>query len=278
MKNINYLYPYWGSEHLSATEFIKSAKDLGFQGIEINIPNNEAFEKQFLKNITAIRNSDSDFICVVQQVLAIKLESVDEYITSVINRLERSLPFKPDFINSHTGKDYYSFEDNCRIIVAIENFSVTHNIPIYHEIHRGRFTFHSATTLSYLDKYPELKLVGDLSHWCVVSESMLQDQEQILEKIIPHIKHIHARVGFEQAPQVNNPFAPEWKSYLHQYLVWWQRIINEHKTLDTFTITPEFGPYPYMLQAPISKEPLANQYELNFDMKTFLKSQLISSS
>ena len=23
---------------------------------------------------------------------------------------------KPNFINSHTGKDYYDFEDNCKII------------------------------------------------------------------------------------------------------------------------------------------------------------------
>jgi sugar phosphate isomerase/epimerase len=102
MKNINYLYPYWGSEHLSAKEFIKSAKDLGFQGIEINIPEDKSFEKQFLKNLAAIRNSDPHFICVVQQVLAIKLESVDEYISKVLKRLECMLPFKPDFINSQT--------------------------------------------------------------------------------------------------------------------------------------------------------------------------------
>ena len=184
------------------------------------------------------------------------------------------LPYYPNFINSHTGKDHFSFEENCLVIEAIESFSVQNNIPVYHEIHRGRFTFHSATTLSYLEEYPQLKLVGDLSHWCVVSESMLQDQEYILDKIIPHIKHIHARVGFEQAPQVINPFAPEWKSYLDQYLVWWQRIINEHAIMDAYTITPEFGPYPYMPQNPLSKKPLANQYELNCNMKTFLKSRL----
>ena len=103
---------------------------------------------------------------------------------------------------------------------------------------------------------------------------MLQDQEHIFEKIIPHIKHIHARVGFEQAPQVNNPFAPEWKTYLEQYLHWWQRVINEHLALDTFSITPEFGPYPYMPQAPFSKEPLANQQELNVTMKAYLESRL----
>ncbi|MEH6514222.1 MAG: sugar phosphate isomerase/epimerase, partial [Maribacter arcticus] len=196
------------------------------------------------------------------------------YIINVLTQLERMLPYHPNFINSHTGKDHFSFKDNCLVIEAIESFSKQNNIPVYHEIHRGRFTFHSGTTLTYLDKYPQLQLVGDLSHWCVVSESMLQDQEHILEKIIPHIKHIHARVGFEQAPQVNNPFAPEWNTYLEQYLHWWQRIIKEHISLDTFSITPEFGPYPYMPQSPFSKKPLANQQELNVTMKTYLESRL----
>ncbi|TLP79168.1 sugar phosphate isomerase/epimerase [Maribacter sp. ACAM166] len=274
MEHINYLYPYWGSEHLSATAFIALARDQGFQGIEINITNDKDYEKQFLEVLNTTRKSDPNFICVLQQVLEVKSETVNDYITTVLKRLERMLPFEPDFINSHTGKDYYSFDDNCRVIDAIETFSETNNIPVYHEIHRGRFTFHSGTTLSYLELYPQLKLVGDLSHWCVVSESMLQDQQHILKKIIPHIQHIHARVGFEQAPQVNHPFAPEWENYLKHYLDWWQRIINEHKVVDAFTITTEFGPYPYMPQAPFTKEPLANQHEINMAMKTYLENHL----
>ncbi|WP_339657419.1 sugar phosphate isomerase/epimerase [uncultured Maribacter sp.] len=274
MKKINYLYPHWGSSHLSVSEFFDSVKIQNFQGVEINLPENETFEKEFLRGLEKSREKNPNFICVLQQVLPVKLETVEAYLLNVLTQLERMLPYYPNFINSHTGKDHFSFEENCLVIEAIESFSVQNNIPVYHEIHRGRFTFHSATTLSYLEEYPQLKLVGDLSHWCVVSESMLQDQEYILDKIIPHIKHIHARVGFEQAPQVINPFAPEWKSYLDQYLVWWQRIINEHAIMDAYTITPEFGPYPYMPQNPLSKKPLANQYELNCNMKTFLKSRL----
>ncbi len=138
----------------------------------------------------------------------------------------------------------------------------------------GRFTFHSATTLAYLEKYPKLQLVGDLSHWCVVSESMLQDQEHILKKVFPHIKHLHARVGFEQSPQINNPFAPEWEDNLKQFIVWWQGIIDEQQTMEEFTITPEFGPHPYMPRTQFKKEPLANQQELNIEMKDYLKSEI----
>ncbi|WP_324027303.1 sugar phosphate isomerase/epimerase [Maribacter sp. BPC-D8] len=274
MATIKYLYPHWGSENLTAKEFIELVISKGFEGIEINLPNDKTFENELLDELQNIRKRNPSFIVVLQQVLPVKKETVQEYISNVLKQLKRTLPYQPDFINSHTGKDHYSFDENSKVIEAIESFSSKHKIPIYHEIHRGRFTFHSASTLTYLQKYPKLKLVGDLSHWCVTSESMLQDQEHVLEQIFPHIIHIHARIGFEQCPQVNNPFAPEWEAYLDQFMTWWQRIIKQHQTLSNFTITPEFGPFPYMPQAPFSKEPLANQLELNIEMKKYLESKL----
>ena len=274
MNTINYLYPHWGSEHLTAAGFIKLITDHGFQGIEMNLPNDNIFEIELLDELQKARNLYPNFIVVLQQVLPVEAETVDEYISNVLKQLKRTLPYQPDFINSHSGKDHYSFDENCKIIEAVESFSDINNIPIYHEIHRGRFTFHSTTTLAYLEKYPDLKLVGDLSHWCVTSESMLQDQEHILQKIFPRIKHIHARVGFEQSPQVNNPFAPEWEDNLNQFTVWWQQIINEHQNMEEFTITPEFGPYPYMPQTPFNQMPLANQQELNIEMRDYLKRKI----
>ena len=130
--------------------------------------------------------------------------------------------------------------------------------------------------MSYIDIYPKLKLVADFSHFCVVSESNLQDQHDLLVKIYPNIKHIHARIGFEQSPQVNNPFAPEWKTYLEQYLSWWKEIIAIQKNNKSTicTITPEFGPFPYMPQEPFTKKPLSNQWEINLQMKNYLQQNL----
>lgn len=271
---MKYLYPFWGSEALTLEEFLNIVKTNGFDGIEINIPTDSIFETNFYDVLNDERRQNSDFICVLQQVLGTQPETPNSYLEQVMKRLDNLVHYQPNFINSHTGRDYFSFDDNCKIIEAIENFSVKNNIPVYHEIHRGRFTFHSLTTLGYLEKFPELQLVGDLSHWCVVSESMLQNQEQIVSKVIPHIQHLHARVGFEQSPQVNHPFAPEWESYLNQYLKWWTAILDYHKHNDEFTITPEFGPYPYMPEQPFTKEPLANQGELIIQMKNYLKTAL----
>lgn len=271
---LKFLYPFWGSEHLAPAEFFNEVEANNFDGVEINIPRDAIFETKFYDALNNERSKNSSFICVLQQVLGLKNESSENYLNRVLHRLHDQIQYQPDFINSHTGRDYYSFDENCRIIEAIENFSEKNNIPVYHEIHRGRFTFHSLATLRYLEKFPNLKLVGDLSHWCVVSESMLQNQEDILNEVIPHMRHIHARVGFEQTPQVNDPFAPEWESYVAQYMQWWKKILLYHQDRPHFTITPEFGPYPYMPEAPFSKQPLADQKAVNLKMKDHLKSYL----
>jgi len=37
------------------------------------------------------------------------------------------------------------------------------------------------------------------------------------------------------------------------------------------TITPEFGPFPYMVSLPGTNEPIANQWEVNLFMMNLLK-------
>lgn len=272
--NLRFLYPHWGSESLRVEDFLKKVLREEFDGIEINIPKDALFETYFYDQLQDTRLKNPEFFVVAQQVSGVRNETADEYLKNVLKRLESLVHYRPNFINSHTGKDHFTFDENCKIIEEIENFSEQNRIPVYHEIHRGRFTFHAATTLRYLNRFPSMKLVGDLSHWCVVSESMLQDQESIIAAVVPHIHHIHARVGFEQAPQVNHPFAPEWQLYLETYLKWWQQILDFHKEQESFTITPEFGPYPYMPQEPFSKKPLAIQSDINIKMRDYLKETL----
>ncbi len=273
---IKYLCPFWGSEALQPKAFLEYIKENGYDGIEMNIPKDAIFETQFYDVLNEARKDNPEFICGLQQVFGVKKETPREYLSKVLERLESMVHYKPEFFNSHTGKDHYSFEDNCMIIDAIEEFSAKRGIPVYHEIHRGRFTFHSQATLRYLEVFPDLKFVGDFSHWCVVSESLLKDQEEAIQKVIPHVAHLHARVATEQASQVNNPFAPEWSTHLERFTNIWKDTVGYFKgKTSQFSITPEFGPFPYMPQAPFTQEPLSNQREINVKMKDYLKTQLL---
>lgn len=275
--DVKYICTYWGCEHQSAKDFLAKVVTNGYDGVEINFPEDANFMAEFIEELENIRNTiNSDFIFIAQQVLSNKKETVNEYIERITKRLELLTTLKPNYINSHTGKDFYSFSDNCKIIEITEHISRNSGIPIWHEIHRGRFSFHLKTLLKYLELFPKLKLIADFSHFCVVSESNLEDQKDLLAKIYPNIKHIHARIGFEQSPQVNNPFAPEWKNYLEQYVNWWKEIIKVQKNRNTnvITITPEFGPFPYMPQEPFTLKPLSDQWEINLKMKNYLQQNL----
>jgi sugar phosphate isomerase/epimerase len=274
---IKYLSTYWGSEDLSAKAFLDKVLSQGFDGVEINFPDDPQFIDEFLSELERIRKtSHPDFIFIAQQVLSNEKETVAAYSERLTKRLNFLVGLKPNAINSHTGKDFFEFEENCTIIEKVEELGRAAGIPIWHEIHRGRFSFHLRTLLDYLNIFPNLKLIADLSHFCVVSESDLSDQQELLTRIYPNIQHIHARVGFEQSPQVNHPFAPEWKKHLDLYTTWWKEIIalQSQNGAAQMTITPEVGPFPYMPQAPFTQQPLADQWEVNRLMKKYLQEKL----
>jgi sugar phosphate isomerase/epimerase len=273
---LQYVCTHWGKEEMQAAPFIDKVLEAGYDGIEINFPEAAFFREAFESKLHSLRSgARPDFIFIAQQVLTAADETAEEYTRRMKKRLNFLTGLRPCFINSHTGRDHFSFDDNCRIIEAVQDIACRSGIRILHETHRGRFSFHAASLLPYLEKFPEMELVADFSHWCTVSESLLQDQLPALEKIIPHVAHIHARVGFEQGPQVNNPFAPEWKNHLETFIQWWKQIITHpaHSLKKKFTICPEFGPAPYMPALPFSCEPTGDQWAINAAMKDLLKKE-----
>lgn len=275
--NIKYLCTYWGCESQSAAAFLSNVIANNYNGVEINLPEDTHFVAEFLSELKRIKDTiDPDFIFIAQQVLDTKAETVDDYIQRITKRLTYLTTLEPDYINSHTGKDYYDFSDNCKIIEVTEQISKASGILIWHEIHRGRFSFQLKTLADYLAIFPKLKLIADFSHFCVVAESVLEDQQDSLKKLYTNCIHIHARIGSSQSPQVNHPFAPEWQENLDRFMGWWQDIINVHekRNKELITITPEFGPFPYMPQEPFTQKAVSNQWEINLQMKKYLQENL----
>ncbi|TCZ67070.1 sugar phosphate isomerase/epimerase [Flaviaesturariibacter aridisoli] len=267
------LCPYWGREALGAQAFLDGALAEGYDGVEINFPDSPGFTEQFAEALAAIRAERPGFAFIAQLVPGASVEIPEAFQRRYEERLRFLLALRPDAINAHTGKDHYSFEDNCRIIAAADAIAADSGIPLFHEIHRGRFSFHLAGLLPYLERFPALRLTGDFSHFCTVSESLLEDQEEALAHVFPFVQHLHARVGGAQGPQAADPFAPEWSAALARYGSWWRAVLQdaEARGRKHFTITPEAGPAPYMPLQPYSGAPLADQYQINIRMKDHLR-------
>lgn len=275
---VNFCCTHWGCENKSPVDFLKAVVREGFSGAEINLASGLFTDIRFRRKLDALRG-EKPFVFIAQQVLDQCVETPDAYTRRMLDRFYYLAGFEPDFINSHTGKDYYSFDENCRIIEIAEDFSAKSGIPVYHETHRGRFSFHLPALVPYLEKFTQLKLTADLSHFCCVSETLLEEQQDLIKAMVPHVRHIHARVGWQQSAQVNDPFAPEWETHLSAFVKWWKKI-TEHQSRNgqPITVTPEAGPFPYMPQLPYSKQDVANQWQINVQMKNYLTQQLHESN
>jgi len=147
-------------------------------------------------------------------------------------------------------------------------------IEVVHETHRNKWSFAAHVAREYLEKMPDLRITLDASHWVCVAETFLQDQPEAMALAIARTGHIHARVGYPCGPQVPDPRAPEWQEALQYHLGWWDAVIAHRQTQGAatpLTVTPEFGPYPYMVELPYSRQPIVSQWDVNVWMMGLLK-------
>jgi hypothetical protein len=88
--------------------------------------------------------------------------------------------------------------------------------------------------------------------------------------------HIHARVGFDEGPQISDPRNPAHAPWLERFTGWWKHILELRRTeqREWFTISPEFGPAPYMPLAGTSPNPVGDAWEVNAWMLAYLRKEL----
>lgn len=260
--------PHWGSNALAPQVFIERVLQAGFDGIEMSLPLDGAEREQWTGLI-----ADAGLKLIAQQWETVFHPEFGAHREALQRYLHNACAARPLFVNSHTGKDFYSFAQNCELLALADSIGAAHGVPVYHEIHRSRFSGHPALTLPYLRALPELALTADLSHWCCACESLLQDQPQTLDAALPAARHIHARVGHAQGPQVSDFRAPEWAAELAAHLAWWDRIVALRRAAgaSVMTLTPEFGPAPYTTALPYSGELVSDAWELNVAMAALLR-------
>jgi sugar phosphate isomerase/epimerase len=266
---IKILSSLWGYEHFPLKDILQKIKRAGYDGIDTFMPDDENVKRELLQLI-----KEQELCLVVQQHQA-NGDTFPDFKSSFAHYLELSASVEPLLINSHTGKDYFSFEQNMELIDMAQSFSRERGIEIVHETHRGRFGFSPLVIRRYFDALPDLRIAADFSHWTCVTESFLEGFKDTLQQAFARTTHIHARVGYEEGPQVPDPRAPEWKQALDKFLNWWDQIVDIQlkQGRNVLTITTEFGPVPYMPTLPFSNKPVADLFEINGYMKDLLRNR-----
>jgi sugar phosphate isomerase/epimerase len=264
-----YFHGLWGMSLPTLEHNLRRIREGGFEGVEMGVP-----EEGVQRRELAALLEDLGLSLIAQQWT--RGSSPEEQAASFEAQYRRAAELRPLLVNSHSGKDCYSTEENLLILRRAARLEEELGIPVAHELHRGRATFSTIATAALLERMPDLKLAADFSHWCCVHESLLEDQEPVLARAIDRSFHIHARVGHAEGPQVSDPRAPEWQRAVEAHLAWWQRIVDRRRQegAKLLTICPEFGPPDYMPTLPYTRQPVADLWELNCHMKRLLEQRL----
>jgi sugar phosphate isomerase/epimerase len=258
----------WGYQG-TMDSFCAKVKKEGYDGIELWWPtdNKKAQDEIF----AALKKYDLEigFLCGGSQ--SNPQEHLEFYKRMVDAAAKQNIQ-RPLYINNHSGKDYFSFDDNKKFIEHTQALAKETGLLICHETHRGRMLFAAHITRNFLEKYPDLRLTLDISHWCNVHESLLADQKETIDLALSRTDHIHARIGHPEGPQVNDPRAPEWEQTVKQHFEWWDKIVErKRRNGERVTVLTEFGPPDYMPTYPYTRQPLADQWAINVHMMHLLR-------
>lgn len=268
---IKFFCPYWGSEKLEYKLFFEKVKKAGYDGVEMSLPMDKHKKSEIFGLLQTFE------LDIIGQHWETVTADFSLHKKEFRERLINLTSVKPIFINTQTGKDFFKYEQNAELIKIASDVSEEYGIKIIHETHRGKFGFAAHIMSEYLRRIPELRLTMDISHWVNVAESWLDDQKETVHLALTRTDHIHARIGFPEGPQIPDPRVPEWKNARDIHTIWWQQVIDLRRkaNCDKITITPEFGPYPYMTILPFNNKPIADQWEVNLYMMEYIKSTLI---
>ena len=257
----------WGFKG-SLDEYAAKVKQEGYDGIEIWWPMEKKAQDE-LFSVLKKYGLAVGFLCGAQQK---DCKEHFDFFKKMIDAAAGNTIQKPLYINCHSGRDFFSYDENKQFIDHTTQLGKKSGILICHETHRSRMLFAAPVAKQFIEKNKDLKITFDVSHWCNVSESLLQDQEENVMLALERAEHIHARIGHPEGPQVNDPRAPEWESAVKAHFAWWDRIVERKKKQGSMiTFLTEFGPPDYMPTTPYTRQPLADQWAINVYMMQLLR-------
>lgn len=247
-------------------QFCSQIKQDGYDGTEIWLPQ----ENERAEILGTLKKHGLQYGFLIGSGESSYKENFQQFSKS----LETAVKFKPVYINCHSGKDFFSFDENKSFLELTIKATKDTGVPVYHETHRSRILYSAPAARQYMEKLPDLRITFDVSHWCNVHESLLADQADTLAMALERVGHIHARIGHPEGPQVNDPRAPEWKDAVDAHFAWWDKVIKRKKQEGKLmTFLTEFGPIDYLPALPYTRQPLANQWEINLHMLKTLRAR-----
>ncbi|MBM3096008.1 sugar phosphate isomerase/epimerase [Ensifer sp. T173] len=144
-------------------------------------------------------------------------------------------------------------EDCLPLLEGWQQLSEEARIPVLIETHRDRMTTDLFFTLDLLDRLPNLRLLGDVSHFLVGREfcwPISDENHRLIEKILDCSWAFHGRVASREQVQIEISY-PHHRPWVDLFLGWWEFGFRSWQKRaganDSLAFVCELGPKPYAI-------------------------------
>ena len=255
------LWGHNGSYDAAATEAVAA----GFDGLEARVPMSSAGMDSLLQTLEEHGLHYIGEVVTGGDYVPASAASPSDHLQDMDRALSNARSLGARFVNCIAGYDAWSLDDSVDFLARAMGLGERHGVQLSFETHRSRILFNPWVTQQILERLPALRVTCDFSHWCVVCERLLDTEQSVLDAVVQRAHHVHARVGYDQGPQVPHPAAPEYAQALQAHQRWWTQIWEAQRLrgVETSTMTPEFGPDGYLHRLPFTGVPVADLWQIN---------------
>lgn len=212
-----------------------------------------------------LRFGDRDFVAQVTGRLRAagltwQAQCYPRTVQDLVPVLDQVAAFGADHVNLQADVRPHTVAQCVPLLEGWLRLAQDARVPLYVETHRDRMTTDLYFTLRLLDRLPDLRLTGDLSHYLVGREFALpvsDENHALMHRVMDRCWAYHGRVASREQIQVQISF-PHHRHWLDLFLGWWDygfRQWRRRAPADaTLTFLCELGPREYAMTGPDGAE------------------------
>lgn len=220
-------------------ENVRMIADAGFDGVSAHYTKRADVRR--LAQLRAARGLHAEGQCFPRTI-----DDLQPVLENAVESGVHHIDLQPD-VRPRTVAECLTLLDGWQRLAEQVDF------PVYIETHRDRMTTDLYFTLDLLDARPDLKLLGDISHYLVGREfswPVSGQNHALMHRILDQSWAFHGRVASREQVQIELSFDPH-RIWVDLFLDWWgygfASWCRRARADDTLAFTCELGPKPYAI-------------------------------